>query len=139
MIELRGLNIQWPWSELLLTGKKTIETRNYPLPEWLKNQPVAIIETPGKKRKDFKARIVGVIVFNDCKEYTTQKSWNADYSKHLVDPDDLQFKFVTGLRKCGWIVGKYCLLKKTTSPPISRGMVYATGCKLPMSEIQSIL
>ncbi len=138
-IDLPGVNIQWPWSELLMCGEKSIETRKYPLPDRLKNQLVAVIETPGKKRKDFKARIIGVIIFKDCVQYKDERSWRKDFNKHRVGPDDHLYKFKQGTKKFGWIVGKYCRLKKPISPPRSRGMVYATNCKIPCQEIKSIL
>lgn len=137
-IELKGINIQWPWSEMLICGKKTIETRKYPLPEKLKNVPLAVIETPGK-RKDFKARIIGVIIFTDSKKYSNEKVWKADFDKHLVEPNDPQFKFKKEIPKYGWIVGSFHSLKKPITPPKTRGIVYANGCMIPIQEIVSIL
>jgi len=65
MKKLTGINIQFPISRLILSGEKTVETRTYPIPEHYINQELAIIETPGRDG-DFKARIVGTIIFSGC-------------------------------------------------------------------------
>lgn len=137
IISLTGLNVQAPWSELLITGKKTIETRRYPLPERLKNIPLAVIETPGK-RKDFKARIIGVITFVDSKEYQTKKSWIKDKELHLVEQDDRKFGFKEGEKKFGWIVGKFCRLDVPLNPPQLRGIIFARGCEIPEKFLRNL-
>ena len=40
-----GLELQNPFSELLISGRKTIETRGYPLPESLLYKHVIVIES----------------------------------------------------------------------------------------------
>lgn len=81
-----GINIQWPISELILSGKKTIETRTYPIPPHYLNKEMILIETPGKKGK-FKARMRGIIVFTDCFEYKSKAAFYRDSKKHCVTPD----------------------------------------------------
>ena len=81
-----GINIQWPISELILSGKKTIETRTYPIPEKYLNQEMLMIETPGKKGK-FKARIVAIIKFTKCTKYVDKEDFYLDMDKHCVSPD----------------------------------------------------
>lgn len=137
MVEISGINIQWPWSELLISGKKKIETRSYKLPEKFKNKPMALIETPGK-RKDFKARIIGVIVFTESKEYKNKTSWLRDQKLHLVDSNDEVFKFITGKKKFGWIVGKYYLLDESLEPSQTRGIIYATSCRVPEIALNNL-
>ena len=44
---LPAINIQFPISELILSGKKTIETRTYALPEKYIERDLYLIETPG--------------------------------------------------------------------------------------------
>lgn len=138
MAKISGINMQWPWSELLLNGKKCIETRNYKLPDRLKNQPIAIIETPGK-RKDFKARITGIIIFTESKEYSSKKAWLLDFDNHLVDPNDNAFKYNPDKKKHGWLVGKYCRLQEPLMPPKSRGIVYATNCLVPERILRNLI
>lgn len=40
-----ALEVQAPFSQFLLNGHKTIETRDYPLPTLLQNQPLLLLET----------------------------------------------------------------------------------------------
>ena len=132
---LTGINIQWPWSEYLLKGLKTIETRSYKLPESLKNVELAIIETPGSSGKKLagilKARIIGTIIFEDSFEYKTKKQWLSDYSRHLVEPDNRLFAYSTKNEKWGWIVKSTIRLDRSVPPPTKRGIILAKNCKVP--------
>ena len=56
---MTGINIQSPWSRLLIEGDKCVETRSYPIPEKYVGEDLGLIETPGKDG-DFKARIIGI-------------------------------------------------------------------------------
>ena len=78
-----GINIQWPISELILSGEKTIETRTYPIPKKYINQEMVLIETPGPKGK-FKARTRAIIKFTDCFQYKSKKAFYADFERHRV-------------------------------------------------------
>ena len=131
-----GINIQWPWSELLLEGKKTIETRSYPLPKRLENVEMAIIETPGPKGKSKagikSARVIGTITFRTSKQYTSQKAWLADQKKHLVNPNDPQFKYTANKEKWAWYVNKITILPKPIAPPKKRGIIYARPFSLDL-------
>ncbi len=130
-----GINIQWPWSELLLSGKKTVETRSYPLPERLKNIELAIIETPGPKGKKNaglnKARIIGTIIFTDSYQYKSRAHWIKEYALHRVEHDDRQFAFVSNKKKFAWTVGVVKRLISPVPPPAKRGIVLAKNCKIP--------
>jgi hypothetical protein len=84
--EYSGINIQWPISELILTGKKTIETRTYPIPNHYLNKEMILIETPGKKG-NFKSRMRGIILFTDCFEYENKSAFYKDSKKHCVTPN----------------------------------------------------
>ncbi len=130
---LPGINIQYPWSELLVTGKKTIETRSYPLPKKFINIELAIIETPGKEGKKFgitKARIIGTIIFSGSKKYESKLAWTKDYNKHLVTETDPMYSFDSNKPKYGWIVESVTILKKPVAPPEIRGIIFAKGCKV---------
>jgi hypothetical protein len=138
ILSISGINIQYPWSELLVTKKKTIETRGYCLPSKYINQPLAIIETPGKTGKANgvnKARIVGVITFSESIEYFTKKQWLADQRRHLVAEDDPLFRFKAGTKKWGWIVEKVQRLRVPTNPPTSRGIVFAKNCEVREEDL----
>jgi len=129
-----GINIQWPWSELLLSGQKTIETRVYPLPEKFIGIELAVIETPGKRGKREagfdKARIVGTITFSGSFQYESREEWAHDISKHCVKKDDPQFGWKADRAKYGWIVKKVRKLSQPVPPPISRGIRFASECHL---------
>lgn len=132
---LTGINIQWPWSEHLLDGSKTVETRSYRLPDSLKNIELAVIETPGTSGKKLagilKARITGTIVFEDSFQYKTKKHWLSDYNKHLVEPDNKTFGYLTKKEKWGWIVKSFTKLDTSVPPPSKRGIILAKNCKVP--------
>ena len=80
-----GINIQWPISELIINGKKTIETRTYPIPKNYLGKEMLLIETPGKNR-EFKSRIRAKIIFTRCFEYLNEKSFYKDQKLHCVTP-----------------------------------------------------
>ena len=129
-----GINIQWPWSELILQGKKTIETRSYPIPKKHIGKPLAIIETPGPKGKKEagieKARIVGVVIFSGDKQYQSKSSWAADKKYHLVEENDHQYFFSKLKPKWGWTVSEVKRFKTVLPAPTSRGIVFASECRL---------
>ena len=79
-----GINIQWPISRDILSGKKSIETRTYPIPEKYLRKEMLLIETPGP-HGNFKARIMAIIKFIDCFEYKNKREFYMDYKRHLID------------------------------------------------------
>lgn len=130
---LSGINIQYPWSELLVSGKKTIETRSYPLPEKFINVELAVIETPGKTGKKFgiaKARITGTIIFSGSKKYKSKSAWMKDYKKHLVTETDPMFTYSSNKPKYGWIVVSVSRLPVPVEPPKIRGIIFANDCRV---------
>lgn len=127
-MRLNGINIQHPISNLILSGEKTIETRTYSLPEKYINQPLLFIETPGKKGQ-FKARIVGVIFFSECIQYTNKEAFYADTFKHKVDKNSLwAWKEKP---KMGWIIDKVIIFPETFLAPYPRGIIFTTSIKIP--------
>lgn len=131
-----GINIQWPWSRLLLSGEKTIETRSYRLPAHYQNAPLALIETPGplgKKSADItSARIVGLICFSDSFRYSSKSSWTADFVRHRVPANDPTFSFSNGHEKWGWEVVSVAKFDSPISPPTRRGIVFSSKCEIPI-------
>lgn len=123
-----GLNIQYPISELILSGKKTIETRMYPIPDNLKKKELLIIETPGKAGK-FKARIVGKIVFDDCFPYKSASDFYKDSKKHCVTPES-EWRWVQGKTKWGWKISKTVVFKTPIAAPKKKGIVYTNDIVL---------
>lgn len=123
----QGINIQWPISQLIITGEKTIETRTYPLPEKLLNTDLIMVETPGKLGK-FKARNVALIKFTECFLYKSREDFYMDYDRHRVLPDS-PWAWKEESPKWGWKVE----VLKLISPPqecLSRGIVYRSNIKL---------
>ena len=100
-----GVNIQVPWSQLIIGKKKTVETRHYPLPSHLVGKEILIIETPGKVGT-FKRRVIGIVVFGESFEYRNEKHFSSDIDQHLVSVDHPSFSWAAakGNPKWGWPV-----------------------------------
>ncbi len=95
-----GLNVQAPWAGLLAAGKKTVETRTYPLPKHYLGNEIAIVETPGKARS-FHRRIIAIAIFGDSFRYNNRTEFEQDYSRHLVTRDS-EFSWKSEKKKWGW-------------------------------------
>jgi len=134
--KIAGINIQWPWSELIVSGKKVVETRGYPIPEKHRGKPLAIIETPGPNGKRDagieKARIIAVVFFGDDFEYKSENEWRSDFSKHRVPTDNAQLKYKKGIPKWGWKVVKVIKLPRHIDPPKKRGIVFVNNCEVSL-------
>ena len=101
-LSLRGLNIQWPFSQLILAGIKTVEVRGYDLrykyPNVLPGEEVWLIETPGSSkalesaisdRMDMgqspkRAQIVGTVIFSNAEKYADVNAFRADARRHCI-------------------------------------------------------
>lgn len=132
---LPGINIRYPWSQLLLSGDKIVETRGYPLPRKYIEQPLAIIETPGDVKPRFKARVVGIIIFSHSIEYSSQEEWCADSNRHKVNTNDPLYRFKFGETKFGWVVKKVTILEFPCPAPAKRGIVFASKCLVPAKSV----
>lgn len=121
-----GINIQWPISQEILSGKKIVETRTYPIPPKYLNQEMLLIETPGPKGQ-FKARIVAVIKFTECFKYESKKKFYDDYQRHLVDKNSPWAWRDKG--KYGWVTE---VVKKVQPerPCPKKGMVYTKNIRV---------
>ncbi len=132
--KIPGVNIQWPWSRMLVEGKKTVETRSYSLPASKENVTLAIIETPGPRgRRDAgiaKARIIGTIKFSGSFRYHSKTEWLKDHRRHQVEVGDPQFAFRGDREKWGWVVSEVRLLPKPLPAPARRGIVFAKDCAI---------
>lgn len=121
MTKYDGLNIQNPISELIADGRKTIETRTYPISKKYINKELILIETPGLKG-NFKARAIAIIKITDCFKYPSKKKFYEDADKHFVTPNSpWAWK---DKEKYGWRVE----VIRTISPPqiitIPKGIIY---------------
>ncbi len=132
--KLPGLHVQWPWSQLLLSGKKTIETRSYKLPKKYEGVELALIETPGPKGKRLggivQARIIGTITFSGCFQYESKRAWQGDRRSHCVDLSDPQYAWGSSAERWAWQVESLKKLKTPKPAPKKRGIVFALNCEI---------
>lgn len=130
-----GINIQWPWSDLLLSGKKSVETRTYKMPDKYIGKDLALIETPGpnglEKAGIEKARIVGVIRFSNSFKYKSKAEWMRDKDRHLVGPNDPLFGWNSDKEKWGWVVESVRRIHQAPAPK-KRGIIFASKCELSL-------
>lgn len=129
-----GVHIQWPWSQLILSGKKVVETRGYPIPHKHLGKPLALIETAGplgKARGGIKsASIIGIVVFSECYRYESRAAWLRERKKHRVPATDTQFGFDEHKQKWAWVVERVEILKEPKPAPKRRGIVFASACNV---------
>ena len=130
---MTGLNVQSPWSRLLINRDKTVETRSYPIPKKYIGQELALIETPGKYGL-FKSRIIGKITFSRSFKYETENEWLDDYDRHLVDKEDKDYKWKDDKPKYGWVVKNIVKFDKPIDPPSKRGIIFASGCLVTLEN-----
>ena len=124
-----GINIQWPISELILSGEKTIETRTYPIPEKYLNKEMVLIETPGSKGK-FKARTRAIIKFTGCFQYKNRKEFYDDFRRHRVSKNS-PWAWIDDNSKWGWHLE---LIKKCIELEINnKGIVFTLN--VPVQNI----
>ena len=132
---MTGLNIQTPWSELLINEVKSVETRSYPLPEKYVGEEIAMIETPGRYGR-FKARIIGTITFSHSFKYPDQRAWQDDYNRHCVAVDDPIYNWKDDKPKYGWVVSKVTKFDKPLDIRKRRGIIFTSGIKLKRESIR---
>lgn len=118
-----GINIQWPISQDILSGVKSIETRTYPLPSKYIGKTLLIIETPGKKG-NFKSRVAGLIKFGEPFEYSDKKAFYEDSTKHLITPNSA-WKWASKA-KWGWPILEVKKLRTTTATRFKKGIIFTT-------------
>ena len=128
-IRLPGINIQQPWSQLLLSGEKAIETRTYRLPDKYVGKPFWLVETPGLDRSHV-ATVIGVITFGGAIEYLTKKQFADDFDRHLVPVDHPLFGFRLNRAKYGWTVLSVSGVEPF-EPAVRRGIVYTSPFPRP--------
>jgi len=124
-----GINIQYPWSDLLINGDKCVETRSYPLPEKYEGEELALIETPGKSG-DFKARIIGTITFSHSFKYPNEQAWIDDNNRHKVDKTDKDYGWKTDKDKYGWVVSNIIKFDEPQPAPEKKGIIFTLDCRV---------
>lgn len=115
-----GININddlQNFTDLILSGEKTIETRNKNTLKSLVNITVGIIKT-GKNKQ---ALLVGLMRLAEPKVYLSKPEFRKDKNKHLIKPNS-KFDFVEG-KKFGYPIVKTYKFKEAI-PVFSRGIVF---------------
>jgi hypothetical protein len=120
-----GLEMQEPWSGLLLCGKKKIETRAYDLPKCLLGKKIEILQTkhgrdgisslPNVIAKDAlvgKVERIGWCIFDRVVIYRYKSKFQADEPKHLVKCDSVYGWQDDTKIIYGWVVAKYGRYKR---------------------------
>lgn len=126
-----GINIQSPWSKLLIDKIKCVETRSYSLPKKYEGEELAIIETPGRYG-NFKARIIGTIVFSHSFKYPNKQSWIDDFNRHLVSPKDNNYGWNEDKDKYGWVVSAVNKFDEHQIAPENKGIIFTLDCQVMM-------
>ena len=99
LLRLRGLNIQYPFSQLILAKVKDTEVRDYALghrnianPE----EEMFLIETPPKNQASAavvpidlgppprEAQVVGTVSFSKSEQYKQRAAWDQDRRRHRI-------------------------------------------------------
>lgn len=86
IVVANGLVVSWPWSDAIMDGIKSIETREYALPAELVGSRIALIETGNPNAENGAAShiVVGSVVFFRSDQYMEQDEWEDDTNNHLV-------------------------------------------------------
>ena len=130
-LSLRGLNIQWPFSQLILKGIKGIEVRSHALghkPHIARaNKLMWLIETPGPspnananamaqgfdiQARPRQAQIVGTVKFSRTERYDGELAFRADARNHCIRKYSKKEKACLAKECHAWKVGDVRPLKK---------------------------
>jgi hypothetical protein len=120
-----GINIQYPISTEILSGRKTIETRTYPIPKKYIGKTMLFVETAGPKRK-FKSRIVAKITFSECFPYQSKREFYADVDRHLVTANS-PWAWNDEKPKWGWVIADLVKMKVPKQVRKRLGIIYTKG------------
>jgi len=129
-----GINIQYPYSRLILNGLKKIETRTYPLPNKYVGVPLALIETPGNVGV-FRSRIIGLITFESSFLYQTKRQFYSDFNRHHVDKKSF-WAWREGKPKWGWTIGNIVKFSKPMQLTKRPGIVFTLNIELSQKSIR---
>ena len=126
------LEVQAPFSRLILSGEKSIETRSYQLPEDLLHTSIVLCESApgldgvsGLSDSVIKSQagllLIGEIHVSHSKEYTSQKEWDEDREWHQVPSDSAYEWTPTEIgRRYGWYIQRVTVYPEPLSVPAMR-------------------
>ena len=126
---MTGINIQAPYSGWIMFGKKTIETRTYPLPPKYKDKKLLIVETNGPNT-NLPARIKGTVIFSCSFKYENEDHFREDQNKHLV-VKGARFDWTDEKGKYGWVIKEAGLLGVQPVVNKRKGIIYTTNLEMP--------
>ena len=109
---MKALSIRQPYGELILSGKKTIESRIWSTKfrgEFLIHSGMAVSESACKRfgldqEKLVKGAIVGKAVLVSVKEYKSDEEYLKDSGKHLGSKEGLEEFGWSGKKKYGFLL-----------------------------------
>jgi hypothetical protein len=128
-----ALNCNAPFDEEMLSGRKSVETREYALPAGLVGVKIALIRCAGRQRGGkgkgkgkgkggggsggarLPQRVVGWIVFGPSARYANEAEWVADGDKHGVPVGHAEYGW-NGRPKHGWTVVSHGRLPELAVP-----------------------
>jgi hypothetical protein len=129
-----ALEMQEPWADALMSGKKTIETRTYNLPPSLIGRKICILQTPSGTAQvssldneillnSSSVRLLGWCIFGRVKQYTSKEDFEDDEPAHLVKRSSW-YGWKEGATKAiyGWVVESCDRSIQATYPKASRRM-----------------
>ena len=141
-MSLRGLNIQYPFSRLILLGAKSIEARTFPLGHLNianADEELFLIETPGAKNArgavvddipigppPQRAQVIGTVSFSASQAYASESAWKRDRPKHCIREGGRYDWGGTG-EMHAWYVDKV----QRFSEPVAAGTKSQTGYGTP--------
>ena len=144
---LRGLNIQWPFAQLILQGAKSIEARRYRLGHRdiaKASEHLWLIETPGpicKATKNAlvgdrniaprpaKAQIIGTVCFSHSAQYKSCAAFRKDARNHCIREGGEYDWDGTG-EMHGWAISSVRALAQAIPAPANKSQ---TGLGAPRS------
>lgn len=128
MASYPAINIQHPISQEIVLGRKTVETRTYPVPPKYLGKEMILVETPGSNGL-FAARAVALIRFKRSYKYASKKAFYLDYDRHLVSKESIwAWK---DKAKWGWEVELIKVFSKPIKIRKRRGIVFTASLELP--------
>ena len=141
-MSLRGINIQYPFSRLILLGVKSIEARTFPLGHRniaTADEELFLIETPGAKNAHGavvddipigpppqRAQVIGTVSFSASQAYASESAWKRDRPKHCIREGGRYDWGGTG-EMHAWYVDKV----QRFSEPVAAGTKSQTGYGTP--------
>lgn len=144
------LEVQAPFSRLILSGKKSIETRSYQLPEDLLHSSILLCESlPGIDgvsalsdnvlESQTGLSLIGEIIISHSKEYVSQREWSEDREDHQVPSDSVyEWAPTESGRRYGWYISSVTAYEQPLSVPAMRRRLNVRTC-LVIRAIQSTI